>query len=167
MLDKTTANHSIGLTLSGQELMGAHLEFSAGKVIIQTAEPDNEIIRQVVHTDYNQFFNTQFNERKQYKYPPFYRLINLTLKHKNKETLNKAAWLFANALRQYFGTRVLGPEAPVVGRVQNWHIKQVMLKLEKTQEIKAHKQKINELMVTVKTQPGFSSLQIHADVDFF
>lgn len=138
-----------------------------GKVIIQTSDPGNEIIQQVVNTNYAEFFNHQFKERNQFKYPPFYRLINLTIRHKQKEILNKAAWLLAKELQRYFGNRVLGPEAPVIGRIQNWHIKQIMIKLEKNQEIANHKKKINEIISALKTMEGFASIQVIPDVDFF
>lgn len=138
-----------------------------GKVIIQTSDPKNEIIRQVVGSNYTEFFNHQFKERMQFKYPPFYRLINLTVRHKQKEILNKAAWLLAKELQRHFGSRVLGPEAPVISRIQNWHIKQILVKLEKNQEIATHKNKINQIVLSLKTMDGFASLQVIPDVDYF
>ncbi len=138
-----------------------------GKVIIQTSDPKNEIIQQVVDNNYAEFFNHQFKERNKYKYPPFYRLINLTVRHKEKEILNKAAWLLTKELQRYFGNRILGPESPVISRIQNWHIKQITIKLEKNQEIANHKQKINEIIIALKTMEGFASLQVIPDVDFY
>ena len=138
-----------------------------GKVIIQTSDASNEIIQQVVKNDYITFFRNQFKERKQFNYPPFYRLINLTIRHKQRDILNKAAWLLAKELRERFGQRVLGPEAPAVSRIQNWHIKKLILKLEKTQEIKTHKAFILQVINNLKAQPGFSSLQVLPDVDFY
>lgn len=138
-----------------------------GKVVIQTSDPSNPIIDQVVNTDYTAFFKEQIQERKLYKYPPYYRLINLTIRHKQQDILNKASWMLAKELQGYFGNRILGPEAPVVGRIQNWHIKKILIKLEKTLEIKEHKNKINEIILNIKSQDGFASLQIFPDVDVF
>lgn len=138
-----------------------------GQVYIQTSDPANSVLQQVINNDYSTFFNEQFAERNRFRYPPFYRLINLSLKHKQLPVLNKAAYLLTKELRNRFGNRVLGPEAPVISRIQNWHIKQVLIKLEKNQEVAKHKSSILELIQWLKTQEGFSTLQVIPDVDFF
>ncbi len=136
-----------------------------GKVVIQTSDPRNIIIKQVTDSDFSGFFNHQLTERKNYFYPPFFRLINISLRHRDKSTLNQAAAIIARKLRGQFGNRVLGPEAPVIGRVQNWHIKQILVKLEKNKEISGRKALITSICNAVKAQQGFSALQVIYDVD--
>lgn len=136
-----------------------------GKVIIQTATPDNEIIKQVVSNDFTNFFEEQMSERRLFKYPPYFRLINIAIKHKQKNLADQAARWLAQELKKRFGNNVLGPEAPVISRIQNWHLLNITLKLEKTSEVNAHKEFILKLSAFLKQQRGFSTLQIVVDVD--
>lgn len=136
-----------------------------GKVIIQTATPENEIIKYVVKNDFTSFFEDQMAERRMFKYPPYFRLINITVKHKQRNYSENAANWLARELKKRFGDQVLGPEAPVISRIQNWHLLNILLKLEKTSEINAHKEFINKLGAFLKQQSGFSTLQITIDVD--
>ena len=76
-------------------------------------------------------FNSQIHERKNFKYPPYYRLIKITLKHKEAELLNKATAEFAFMLRKSFDKRVLGPEFPMVSKIKNLFLKDILLKIEK------------------------------------
>ena len=136
-----------------------------GKVIIQTGDPTNCIIKHVVDTDYDRFFLEQLAERKQFKYPPFYRLIRLTLKHKQKEQLNKAALQLSQNLKEIFGARILGPEEPLIGRIQNWYLKHLIIKLEKTSKITDQKLRITQLINSLNSLKGYTTLQVLPDVD--
>ncbi|HTD97690.1 MAG TPA: primosomal protein N' [Mucilaginibacter sp.] len=102
-----------------------------GKVVIQTYDPNHRVIKQVIENDYQDLYFTEMTERKSFKYPPFYRIINLDIKHKNPEILYNQAEYLATELRKNFGDRVIGPEFPLVGRVRNYYIKSIMLKFEK------------------------------------
>ncbi len=102
-----------------------------GKVVIQTYDPFHRVIKQVIANDYNDLYYTEMAERKSFKYPPFYRIINLDIKHKNPEILYNQAQYLANELRRHFGDRVVGPEAPLISRIRNFYIKSIMLKFEK------------------------------------
>lgn len=102
-----------------------------GKVIIQTYDPSHRVIRQVIENDYADLYQTEMAERKNFKYPPFYRIINLDIKHKDPEKLYQQAEYLAGELRKQFGDRVIGPEAPLIGRIRNYYIKSIMLKLER------------------------------------
>jgi len=102
-----------------------------GKVVIQTYDPGNRVLKQVIENDYIDLYNTEMPERKSYKYPPFYRLININIKHKEAEVLHNQAEYLAKELRQHFGDRVIGPEYPMVGRIRNYFIKSILLKFEK------------------------------------
>ncbi|QEC79601.1 replication restart helicase PriA [Mucilaginibacter ginsenosidivorax] len=102
-----------------------------GKVVIQTYDPFHRVIKQVIANDYNDLYYTEMAERKSFKYPPFYRIINLDIKHKNPEILYNQSVYLANELRKHFGERVIGPESPLISRIRNFYIKSVMLKFEK------------------------------------
>jgi primosomal protein N' (replication factor Y) len=102
-----------------------------GKVVIQTYDPNHRVIKQVIENDYQDLYLTEMAERKSFKYPPFYRIINLDIKHKNPEILYNQAEYLATELRKNFGDRVIGPEYPLVGRIRNYYIKSIMLKFEK------------------------------------
>lgn len=103
-----------------------------GKVIIQAYATGHRILEQVVRHDYENMFLTEVNERKQYRYPPFYRLIRIEVKHKDNLRVVEAAHRLALRLRQQFDDRVLGPEEPMVSRVRNMYINSIMLKLERS-----------------------------------
>jgi primosomal protein N' (replication factor Y) len=138
-----------------------------GKVIIQTNSPGNSIVQQVVENNFEDFFKEQMAERKLFRYPPYFRLISITLRHKQRDQLFRASRLLADDLRKLFGKRVLGPEAPLVGKIQNWHLQHILIKLEKTSEIPSQKSAILEACNTIKQQNGLSTLQIILDVDPF
>jgi len=102
-----------------------------GKVVIQTYDPNHRVIKQVIANDYNDLYFTEMEERKSFKYPPFYRIINLDIKHKDPDVLYNQANYLGNELRRYFGERVIGPESPLISRIRNYYIKSIMLKFER------------------------------------
>ncbi|GET32161.1 primosomal protein N' [Prolixibacter bellariivorans] len=140
-------------------------KYRQGKVIIQTSEPDHHIIQQVIQNDYLGMYKGQLAERKHFKYPPYYRLIGLVLKHRDKREVERIANQLASMLKRSFRSRVLGPEDPVINRIQNWYIKQFWLKIEREISIVSAKKKLQEILDEVKTQPGNSGVQINIDVD--
>lgn len=102
-----------------------------GKVVIQTYDPNHRVIKQVIANDYNDLYFTEMEERKSFKYPPFYRIINLDIKHKDPDVLYNQANYLGNELRRHFGERVIGPESPLISRIRNYYIKSIMLKFER------------------------------------
>lgn len=136
-----------------------------GKVLIQTYTPEHEIIKNVVKNDYFEMYSSQIAERKEYIYPPFYRLINISLKHKNQRLVNEAANYFANALRKIFGIRVFGPQSPVINRIQNSFIVNILLKIEKKSSPAKAKWILNQQANFLKEIEKFKSIQINFDVD--
>lgn len=102
-----------------------------GKVVIQTYDVNHRVIKQVIENDYTGLYFTEMEERRNFKYPPFYRIINLDIKHKDPEMVNNQSAYLAVELRKHFGDRVIGPEYPLVGRIRNYYIKSIMLKFEK------------------------------------
>ncbi len=102
-----------------------------GKVVIQTYTPNHRVIEQVVQHDYEGMFMKEVTERKNFLYPPFYRLIRLDVKHPDQQQTLDSAQKLANLLRIQLGTRVLGPEPPLVSRVRNNYIQTIILKIER------------------------------------
>lgn len=103
----------------------------AGRVIIQTYDTKHRVIGQVIRHDYESLFNTEIQERLNFKYPPLYRMIRLDIKHKDQAVLTQAAQRFATAIRKTLGERVLGPEEPMISRIRNLYIKTVYIKIER------------------------------------
>lgn len=117
-----------------------------GKVLIQAHDIHHRVLQQVIDNDYQGLFTTELLERRNYQYPPFYRLIGLSIKHKDPVKLNQIAQYVGVLLRQQFGERVLGPEAPFVNRIRNYYIQELLIKVEKegisVQKIKSTLQEI-------------------------
>ncbi len=137
-----------------------------GKVIIQTYDPKHRVIKQVIENNYPDLYFTEMEERKSFKYPPFYRIINLDIKHKHPEALNNQATYLATELRKHFGERVIGPEFPLVGRIRNYYIKTIMLKFEKDNlSINKAKAIIREVITQFQTTKLSKGSVVQADVD--
>jgi primosomal protein N' (replication factor Y) len=136
-----------------------------GKVVIQTADPTHRIIRLVLRHDFEGLFRMQAEERMTFNYPPFCRLVTLSLKHKDKSLLNHYAEILGKDLRTIFGKRVLGPEFPLIGQVQLWYIKTILIKIEREKPPAKAKKLILEAIDRLEKEKGASSLKIAIDVD--
>jgi primosomal protein N' (replication factor Y) len=122
-------------------------------------------LQDVIAYDYVQLFNRQMAERKIFRYPPYYRLIRVVVKHRSKDRLDLAALHLSTALKALFDRNVLGPEYPVVGRIQNWYQKEILIKLPRDSKIQESKSRIMDLILHAKSQPNNSQLIVYADVD--
>ena len=137
-----------------------------GKVVIQTYDPNHRVIRQVIENDYQDLYLTEMEERRSFKYPPFYRIINLDIKHKNADILYNQAEYLAAELRKNFGDRVIGPEIPLISRIRNYYIKSIMLKFEKDGiSINRVKAVIRDIITQFQTTKLSKGSIIQADVD--
>ena len=136
-----------------------------GKVVIQTSDPSNRIIRLVLRHDYEGMFRMQAEERKAFNYPPFCRLVRISIKHKDKSLLNHFSEILGNDLKAIFGNRVLGPEFPLVGQVQLWYIKTILIKIEREKPPAKAKQLIMEAIDRLEREKGATALKIAIDVD--
>lgn len=136
-----------------------------GKVLIQTYDPFHPIIRQVVEHDYIGMYNYEILQRKNFKYPPFYRIIHFNLKHKNKDVLNEGAAEFADKLKLKFGERILGPEYPVIARIKNLYQKDILLKVEKNLSVVKTRAIIVALKNHFEVNSKNKSIKITIDVD--
>ena len=136
-----------------------------GKVIIQTWNPFHSVIRDVIAHDYKAMYSSQILERRNFKYPPFYRLISIHLKHRDSRLLNEAAREFALLLRESLGKRVLGPEYPLIARIKNLYIKNVLIKLERDENLGGYKKTIIKIINAFKRGSSYKSVRIIIDVD--
>jgi len=137
-----------------------------GTVYIQTSKPDHYIIQKIVDHDYLGMYQSDIVERKDYDYPPFFRLIKVQLKHKDALELYKIGNTAKNHLITYFGTSLLGPEKPYVSRIRNWYILNFVLKVDNNgPKIREQKHKLIAAITQLETQKEFSKARIVIDVD--
>jgi len=138
-----------------------------GNVAIQTYNPYHQILQQVSTTDYQAMFKEQLQERWQFKYPPYYRLIKITLKHRDYTKVDSGInWLF-KALYNSFGEHVLGPTAPVVARIRNQYIKNVVIKIPPKQSLANTKNQIQKIKNTFEAVKEFRPIRFIIDVDAY
>ncbi len=138
-----------------------------GKVLIQTYNPYHNILQQVSTNNYLEMYNEQMNDRYNFKYPPIYRQIKITLKHKDYNSVEEASIWFAKSLRQVFAEHVLGPESPPISRIRNQFHKNILIKIPKKQSLSKTKEaiiKINNSFLSIK---GFRSVKLIFNVDNF
>jgi primosomal protein N' (replication factor Y) (superfamily II helicase) len=106
-----------------------------GLVLIQTWQAEHPVIKEAIHADFQAFSSRELAERKRFKYPPYYRLIQLTFKHKTEATVAKTAQYFAKELKKSLGERIFGPAIPSISRVRGYFLREIMIKLEKDKNI--------------------------------
>lgn len=136
-----------------------------GKVCIQAYDDKHRIIKQVVDNNYLEMYNDEIEERKQFHYPPFTRLIFINVKHKDANVLNAAAAGFANMLKAQLGSRVLGPEQPLVSRIRNYYIKQIIIKSDKATAIQKVKSILKQTITDFNTENSYKGVILQIDVD--
>jgi primosomal protein N' (replication factor Y) len=138
-----------------------------GKVLIQTANPSQKLLERIVNNDYKGMYESEIVEREKFHYPPFTRLIKLTVKHLDERTSKRAAQILTDKLTAHLGqSRVLGPQPPLVERVRNQFLFDILIKLEREKiNFKAAKTFIQEKVIDVLTDKTLKSIQIVIDVD--
>lgn len=136
-----------------------------GKVILQTKDVKASVIHQVVQNDFEGMCAEQMEERKLFLYPPYCRLIDVYLKHRNEEVIERMSRSMAGLMRQVFGNRVLGPDRPYVSRVQSLHIRKIVLKIEPSLSLKEVRERLRRIQNYLLDTPDFRSGQIYYDVD--
>ena len=138
-----------------------------GNVAIQTYNPNHQILQQVSTTNYVEMYKEQLQERWQYKYPPYYRLIKITLKHRDYNKVDKGIDWLARALQQSFGEFVLGPTAPAVSRIRNQYIKNLVIKIPPKQSLVKTKNQITKIRNTFEAVSDFRPIRFIIDVDAY
>lgn len=138
-----------------------------GKVIIQTYNPFHNTIQQVVDNDYISMYKEQLYDRNNFKYPPFYRLIKITTKHRDFETLKEASLWVYNVLKQHLDMPVLGPEEPVVSRIRNQYIRTILIKIPANAHLGNTKKTIQRVLNSFEAIPHFRSVKATLNVDVY
>ena len=136
-----------------------------GKVLIQTYNPYHKILQQVSNNDYVSMFNEQLDERYNYKYPPIFRIIKITLKHKDYNKVNTGADWLAKSLTQIFKVNVLGPEFPPVSRIRNQYHKNILIKIPEKQSLSKTKEAILKIKNSFMSVKDFRSIKVILNVD--
>ena len=136
-----------------------------GLVILQTKSPDLPVIRQIVDNDYATFFRSMMAERQQFRYPPYSRLVYVYLKHRSDSLVDTASHELASRLRQWFGTRVLGPDRPAVAKVKSLAIRKLLLKIEPGLDLPTVRKYLALAQQQMLRDKRYASLQIYFDVD--
>ncbi|MFT5957296.1 MAG: primosomal protein N' (replication factor Y) [Flavobacteriales bacterium] len=136
-----------------------------GRVIIQTYNPDHWVIQKVMQYDFASLYKQELTERFAYHYPPYYRLIKLNLRHKGEGFLHNAAKDLAKQLREHFGERVIGPEAPYVARINNYYHQNILMKIDRDYSPAKFKKIVKEVIMQFQTDKEMRSIRIIPDVD--
>lgn len=136
-----------------------------GKVVIQTNDPQHAIVQQVVQNNFTLMFKQQLAERNQFFYPPYSRLIELTLKHRDKNRVANASFVLVEQIKKISHLKILGPTTPHVNRIQNQYLQTALIKLERGSHLSDTKRKIFEAIEFLKTNTEFKSVNIVIDVD--
>lgn len=138
-----------------------------GKVIIQTYNPTHPIIQKVIKNDYLSMYKQELTERQTFEYPPYFRLIKLTLKHRDFEKLRDGSMWLYQSLKNTLGLPVLGPEEPPVGRIRNEYIRTILIKIPNNKNLKSVKEIISKNLNSFDAISQFRSIKVGVNVDFY
>ena len=138
-----------------------------GKVIIQTFTPLHNTIQQVTRNDYESMFKEQLLEREIYKYPPYYKLIKLTLKHRDYEKLKEGSMWLYQVMQQSLPMPVLGPEEPAISRIRNEYIRTIMVKIPAATSIVTTKSTLQKILNSFEAVAAYRSIRVIINVDFY
>ena len=137
-----------------------------GKVVIQTFDPQHRVLDYVLKHDFEKLYSEEILYRKNFVYPPFCRLIQITLKHRKREVVVKAANVFAGHLNRQIQGKILGPATPTIGRIKNLYLQEMLVKMSRSLEvIQSNKKLIAGLIEKLHHNPEFRSVRFHVDVD--
>jgi primosomal protein N' (replication factor Y) len=140
---------------------------TTGKVVIQTYNPNHNIIQQVTHNDYLAMYKEQLYDRKIYFYPPYFKLIKLTLKHRDYEKLKEGSMWLSQVLKQHLQIDVLGPEEPGVNRIRNEYIRTIMIKIPQEYSLPKTKKAITKILNSFEAIAQYRSIKVTVNVDFY
>lgn len=136
-----------------------------GLVVLQTRQPDLPVVGQVVRADYDAMYRDQMAEREAFRYPPLYRLISITFKHRDEQIVHHAAEIYASMLRPHFADDLLGPDRPVVSRIQSLHLRKLLVKVRPDLPAQGVRRSLLSARDILLQQPGMKSLHVVFDAD--
>lgn len=140
-------------------------KFKQGVVMIQTNNPSHPLLQWVKEDNYVALFENQLSDRFKFSYPPYTRLLRLSLRHKSQMVLDEASNAYAAMLRKQFGKAILGPEYPMVNRIKNYYIKNLLLKMNRGAETREMKAALDVVTKEFLSGPNFKAVKIVIDVD--
>jgi primosomal protein N' (replication factor Y) len=138
-----------------------------GKVIIQTYNPNHNTIQQVTHNDYLGMYQEQLYERKIYFYPPYYKLIKITLKHRDFEKLKEGSMWLYQVMSQNLNVPVLGPEEPGISRIRNEYLRVILIKIPQKENLGMVKNKVSKMLNSFEAVALYRSIKTIVNVDFY
>ncbi|OSY89381.1 primosomal protein N' [Tenacibaculum holothuriorum] len=138
-----------------------------GNVAIQTYNPYHQILQQVSINNYEEMYKEQLQDRWQFHYPPYYRLIKITLKHKDYNRVDMGVNWLAQALQNVFRENVLGPTAPAVSRIRNQYIKNLIIKIPPKQSLDKTKKQLQKIKNSFEAVKDFRAIRFIIDVDAY
>ncbi|GLR15634.1 replication restart helicase PriA [Portibacter lacus] len=137
-----------------------------GKVILQSFMPNHQVLKDVVMDNYDSFYAREIMEREQFLYPPFFRTLNITLRHKKFNVVEEASRIMASNLKKNIGSRLMGPAQPSVARVRGMYIMNIFIKMEKNPKlIRWIKDLVLKEKYIFSDTKGFQSVRVKIDVD--
>lgn len=158
-------SHERAFQLLAQVSGRAGRKHKRGSVVIQTSMPEHPVIKQVLENDYASMYQLQMGERNLFKYPPFHRLVQITVRDKDIRVVNRAVKELNIKLKERFGNRLLGPVTPVISRIQNQYIRQFLLKIENQASQKKAKELLEDIIKEALSAKGLNRVRIQIDVD--
>ena len=138
-----------------------------GNVIIQTYNPNHNTIQQVTNNDYSGMYNEQLNERKNFQYPPFFKLIKLTIKHRDFDKLKEGSMWLYEVLKQHLQMPVLGPEEPSISRIRNEYIRTILIKIPTNLAVGSTKKQLQKMLNSFEAVPQYRSIKTIINVDYY
>jgi primosomal protein N' (replication factor Y) len=138
-----------------------------GRVVIQSMNPANKIFDFLKEHNYSGFFKEYLPERDEFNYPPFKKLIKLTLKNRDNNLLLEGSQLLGSRLKRIVGNKMLGPEAPLVSRIRSEYIQEIIIKLNRNNNIPQIKNEIMDELASFSFIPKYRRIKIIVDVDPF
>ena len=138
-----------------------------GKVIIQTYNPNHNTVQQVTNNDFLGMYKEQLYERQIYKYPPYFRLVKLTMKHRDYDKLKEGSMWLYQVMQQNLKLPVLGPEEPPISRIRNEYIRTIMVKIPQNQPLQGTKKTIQKILDSFEVISQFRAIKIAVNVDFY
>ena len=138
-----------------------------GKVIIQTYNPNHNTIQQVTNNDYLGMYNEQLYDRQIYKYPPYFRIIKITLKQRDYDKLKSGSMWLYQVMSQNLQIPVLGPEEPLISRIRNEYIRTIIIKIPQNVHIGNTKDAIQKMLNSFEAVAQFRAIKVTLNVDFY
>jgi primosomal protein N' (replication factor Y) len=138
-----------------------------GKVVIQTYNPNHNTIQQVTNNDYIGMYKEQLYDRQIYKYPPYFRLVKLTLKHRDFDKLKEGAMWLYQVMSQNLALPVLGPEEPPISRIRNEYIRTILIKIPQNSPIGSTKKTIQKILNSFEAVPQYRAIKVAINVDYY